>query len=324
MTAIIPRPHRLPPNLLELFYRGGERIASFHADAVPGGRAGLPDDVSRRPEEWLGSTVARSGSDGVGLTDLGPLGLLRALVADDPDVWLGPAHVARWGMSPALLVKLLDAGQRLPVHAHPDRRFAAEHLGCPFGKTEAWVVLDVPPGGGTVFVGTRRPVRRAEWAELVDAQAGDAMLDLLCPLVVNVGDGVVVPASTPHCIDAGVFVVELQEPTDFSLLMEWDGFDIDGRADGHLGLGFDLALGAVRNDALERRRTRPSHPPGGNAGRRDERGPVGRLAPTAAARLRRSLFPRLGGRRDRWAHHRPGGVLRRRGHGRRGNAVLGR
>jgi mannose-6-phosphate isomerase len=29
-----------------------------------------------------------------------------------------------------LLVKLLDAGQRLPVHAHPDGQFAQTHVAC--------------------------------------------------------------------------------------------------------------------------------------------------------------------------------------------------
>ena len=111
-------------------------------------------------------------------------------------------------------------------------------------------MLDVPSGGGTAYVGTIRPVRREEWAELVDDQAVDTMLELLRPLRIDVGDGVVVPASTPHCLDAGVFVVELQEPTDFSILLEWDGFKVDGLADGHLGLGFPTALGAVRTDAL--------------------------------------------------------------------------
>jgi mannose-6-phosphate isomerase len=42
-----------------------------------------------------------------------------------------------------------------------------------------------------------------------------------------------------------VFLVELQEPTDLSVLLEWDGFDIDGARDGHLGLGLDVALGCV-------------------------------------------------------------------------------
>ena len=208
------------------------------------------------PEEWLASTVSRWGSDDAGLTDLGEAGLLRDLVEADPDGWLGAAHVARWGSSPALLVKLLDAGERLPVHVHPDRSFARRHLDCPFGKTEAWVVLDAPAGGGTVFVGTRLPVSRAQWAELVEAQATDAMLDLLVPVTVHAGDGVVVPASTPHCIDRDLFVVELQEPTDFSMLLEWDGFGVDGRVDGHLGLGFDVALDAVRPRRARRRRAR--------------------------------------------------------------------
>ena len=240
------RPFTLPPNVIEHFYLGGQRIATMRGRVAPTGPAARPGEPLRRPEEWLASTVARWGTDdGSGLTELGSLGSLTELIAADPEGWLGSAHVARWGSSPALLVKLIDAGQRLPVHVHPTRRFATKHLGCPFGKTEAWVVLDVPPGGGTAFVGTTRPVRRDEWAELVDAQATDAMLDLLHPVTVHAGDGVLVPSSTPHCIDAGVFVVELQEPTDFSVLLEWEGFAIDGRAEGHLGLGFDLALGCV-------------------------------------------------------------------------------
>jgi mannose-6-phosphate isomerase len=242
--------YRLPPNAIEHFYRGGERIAALREQLAPAGAPALPDRPLHRPEEWLASTVSRWGAPDIGTTDLGPLGPLAELVAADPGSWLGPDHAARWGSSPALLVKLLDAGQRLPVHVHPGRRFAGRHLACPFGKTEAWVVLEVPPGGGTAYLGTTRSVRREEWAELVDAQATDEMLALLHPLRVHPGDGVVVPAGTPHCLDAGVFVVELQEPTDFSVLLEWDGFDIDGRADGHLGLGFDTALDAVRTDAV--------------------------------------------------------------------------
>jgi mannose-6-phosphate isomerase len=244
------RPYPLPPNVIEHFYLGGDRIAEMRGQDLPAGPATRPGEPLRRPEEWLASTVARWGTDGSGLTELGSLGPLHGLIADDPEGWLGSAHVDRWGSSPALLVKLIDAGQRLPVHVHPTRQFATKHLGCPFGKTEAWVVLETPPGGGTVFVGTTRPVRRDEWAELVDAQATDAMLDLLHPVTVNVGDGVFVPSSTPHCIDAGVYIVELQEPTDFSVLLEWDGFAVDGRADGHLGLGFDTAIDAVRTDAV--------------------------------------------------------------------------
>ncbi|HMO12115.1 MAG TPA: carbohydrate kinase, partial [Actinotalea sp.] len=46
-------------------------------------------------------------------------------------------------------------------------------------------------------------------------------------------------------IGEGALVVELQEPTDLSVLLEGSGFEIDGSVDGHLGLGFDVAVGAV-------------------------------------------------------------------------------
>jgi mannose-6-phosphate isomerase len=53
------------------------------------------------------------------------------------------------------------------------------------------------------------------------------------------------PAGTPHFIGEGILVVELQEPTDLSILLEWDGLAVDGDREGHLGLGFDVALRAV-------------------------------------------------------------------------------
>jgi mannose-6-phosphate isomerase len=54
-----------------------------------------------------------------------------------------------------------------------------------------------------------------------------------------------VPAGLPHTVASGVFVLELQEPTDLSILLEWQGFAVDGTKDGHLDLGFDTALQAV-------------------------------------------------------------------------------
>jgi mannose-6-phosphate isomerase len=54
-----------------------------------------------------------------------------------------------------------------------------------------------------------------------------------------------VPPGVLHAVGKGVFLVELQEPEDLSILLEWRGFELDGERDGHLGLGFDLALEAV-------------------------------------------------------------------------------
>lgn len=47
-----------------------------------------------------------------------------------------------------------------------------------------------------------------------------------------------VPAGVPHAIGAGVFLVELQEPSDLSVVAETGGFPIDP-ADASLGRGWD-------------------------------------------------------------------------------------
>jgi mannose-6-phosphate isomerase len=114
-------------------------------------------------------------------------------------------------------------------------------------------------------------------ARLVTEQQVSVLLDSLNTIPVAPGDTVLVPAGTPHAIGEGVLLVELQEPTDFSVLLEWDGFAIDGRRQGHLGLGFDVALRAAdrsRRTAAELDRLR--------AGRGPVRPGVERLFPAEA------------------------------------------
>jgi mannose-6-phosphate isomerase len=52
---------------------------------------------------------------------------------------------------------------------------------------------------------------------------------------VRAGDVLLCPAGVPHAIGAGVLVIELQEATDFSIMLEWDGYPLDP-ADAFLGL----------------------------------------------------------------------------------------
>ena len=120
------KPIPLPPNQLHHFYRGGDSIARFR---------GTPSTDDHAPEDWFGSTTTMFGSDERGLTRLSDGRLLRDAIEADPDAFLGRAHTARFGSDTALLVKLLDAGQRLPAHFHPDVAFAGSRLGLAHGKT---------------------------------------------------------------------------------------------------------------------------------------------------------------------------------------------
>ena len=235
------RPMLLPANNFEHFYEGGASIARFRGLPVV---AGL-----RRPEDWIASTTTRFGDASKGLSALPDGRLLRDAVSADPVSWLGNEHVLAYGADTGLLVKLLDVEKRLIVHTHPDRDFARRHLGCAHGKTEAWVILETTVPDPVVYVGFREAVGESQLAEWVREQRTDEMLAALNELPVRVGDVILVPAGVPHAIGAGVFIAEVQEPTDFSLTLEWRGFAIDGQRDGHLGLGFDLALQSVDRSA---------------------------------------------------------------------------
>jgi mannose-6-phosphate isomerase len=112
------------------------------------------------------------------------------------------------------------------------------------------VVLETPPEGAPVWVGCREDVDPAVLRSMVDAQDKAGLVALLNRIVVYPGDAVLVPSGAPHCTGAGAFVLELQEPTDFSVLLEWDGFALDGPTEGRLGLGFDVALQCVNRRAF--------------------------------------------------------------------------
>ena len=238
MTSV---PHVLPPNQFHRFYAGGARIDAFR---------GLPAGEDGRPEDWIGSTATEFGEQAKGLSRVADGRLVRDLVRADPEALLGPAHVARFGADPGLLVKLLDAGERGPVHLHPDRDFARARLGLPWGKTEAWLILSADPGA-VVHVGLREPLDAATLRRWVEDQDAGEMLAALHELPVSAGSTLFVPAGTLHAIGAGILLLELQEPTDLSVLLEFERFGVDSGAQ-HLQLGWDVAL-----SALDRRRTDP-------------------------------------------------------------------
>jgi mannose-6-phosphate isomerase len=231
----------LPPNLIPRFYLGGPAIAELR---------GFQLDGDRVPEEWIGSTTKVFGETELGLSRLADGRLLSDVIGADPETWLGPAHVQRFGADPALLVKLLDAGERLPVHVHPDGPFAREHLGTTFGKTEAWIVIAAAPGA-QVHVGFREDVAEDTLRAWIADQDHAAMLAALNPVDVSAGDAIFVPAGVAHAIGDGLLIVELQEPSDMSVLLEWDGFGIEDEDEATLGLGWDTALGCVEHDARD-------------------------------------------------------------------------
>ncbi|MFL5680895.1 MAG: class I mannose-6-phosphate isomerase [Chloroflexota bacterium] len=240
-------PWRLEPNRVQRFYRGGALLERFRSGGAASG------DDADRPEDWVGSATRAwtppgtpPTSDGLSVVRVGGLERRIAdLLADDPDAIAGAPLVAAAGASTGLLVKLLDAAVRLPVHAHPSRAFARRHLGSFFGKAEAWLVIDTrqiageqPPGVRLAF---RHDIAPTELRRLVEDERTEAILDAMHHRPTAPGDVWFIPPGLPHAIGAGVFMVEIEEPSDFSVVIETRDVPIDP-INASLGLGWDDAI----------------------------------------------------------------------------------
>ncbi|MGO9310110.1 MAG: class I mannose-6-phosphate isomerase [Spirochaetia bacterium] len=199
------------PNRVSRTYRGGRLLAAM---------CGRVEDDGNRPEEWIASTVrARvdapsrkseglSVVEGTGVLFEELLRLRRtALLGDRQDL--------------GVLVKFIDSSTRLPAQVHPDKSFARRHFGSSSGKTEMWLVLAVRPAAN-LFIGFREGVTRRALAEAVDASESDssALVSLLNEVPARPGEAWLIPGRLAHAIGAGCLILEVQEPTDFTIRPE--------------------------------------------------------------------------------------------------------
>lgn len=209
----------LHPNPVWRSYQGGRVLRAFR---------GQPDTKDDHfPEDWLASTVlARNGEnsrgpmEGLSRISDGNNGLFIESLKQSPELWFGPDQAARQD-SPALgvLWKLLDSSVRLQFQAHPDAGFARRYLKSNAGKTECWYILGTREEA-YVYLGFQRSPSRESWARMIREQRVDEMLACFEKIRVQPGDCYVVPAGKPHAIGAGIFMMELMEPTDWVVRCE--------------------------------------------------------------------------------------------------------
>lgn len=209
----------LSPNPVWRSYYGGSVLRAFR---------GQPDTKDDHfPEDWLASTVlARNGKnsqsavEGLSRISDAKSDLLVESLQQRPEFWFGSDQTARRVSSVlGVLWKLLDSSVRLQFQAHPDAGFARRHLNSQAGKTESWYILGTR-GEAHVYLGFQHPPAREDWARMIREQRVDEMLACFEKIPVQPGECYVIPAGTPHAIGAGVFMMELMEPTDWVVRCE--------------------------------------------------------------------------------------------------------
>ncbi|MCA9309938.1 MAG: class I mannose-6-phosphate isomerase [Phycisphaerales bacterium] len=146
---------------------------------------------------------------------------------------MGTVELTEYGGFP-LLVKFLDARERLSVQVHPGAAQAAALGDGP--KSEAWVVLDAEPNA-VIACGLADGVSRDLFEAAFDTPGMEPLLKTYRPVEGDVFD---VPAGTVHALGPGVVAYEIQQNSDLTFrVYDWGR----GRE-----LHLDEAREAVRDD----------------------------------------------------------------------------
>ena len=217
-------PSILPfePNRVLRLYLGGSGI-----DKLCGKE---PAVDNRYPENWIASCIEGNGrayhSPGHGISKIrldGEVVSFPEYLAAHGEELLGERHLRRYGANPAVLVKLLDSAEQLPMQVHPTKEDALRHLGSPYGKTEAWLVLATRKVNGEdpyLLVGFNpRLDKETFMRECLEGQFKTG-LSMLNRIDVKPGDTIIIRGGVPHAIGPGVTMVEVMEPSDWVVIPE--------------------------------------------------------------------------------------------------------
>ena len=190
---------------------GGRRLESeFGKKLPPNTRIGESWEIVDRPEAQ--SVVANPPLNGKTLHEL--------WTQNRHDIFGDVLETPRF----PLLIKLLDAQEKLSLQVHPPEKAAAKLRGEP--KTEFWYVAAADPGA-ELFLGFREPITRAQFKRALDK---GTVQDCVHKIRVKAGDAMFLPAGRLHAVGGGNLLVEIQQNSDTTYrVFDWNRTDADGK-----------------------------------------------------------------------------------------------
>jgi mannose-6-phosphate isomerase len=188
---------------------GGSRIAQTYSRTIPKKICAESWEISDREDGM--SVVAKGLLAGQ---------TLQSILQTDSTQILGTRTL---GTRFPLLIKLIDAQQKLSVQVHPNDHTAATHGG--EAKTEMWILLGQNPA--QVFCGLEKGITPEDFK--IAIQAGTTG-DCLHTLPVQKDSVVFVQGGYVHAIDAGCFILEIQQNSNTTYrIHDWGRMGNDGK-----------------------------------------------------------------------------------------------
>lgn len=125
-----------------------------------------------------------------------------------------------------ILVKFIDAANKLSVQVHPSDEYAREYENGQLGKTEMWYVIDADPGAKLVY-GFNRDVNEEMLRRALKSGSVEKYLQFV---PVHPGDVFFIKSGTVHAIGAGILLAEIQESSNLTYrLYDYERHGKDGK-----------------------------------------------------------------------------------------------
>lgn len=205
------QPLVFEPIFMERMWGGRRLETHFGKKLPPNVRIGESWEIVDRPEAQ--SVVANGPLKGKTLHELWTQHR-HDIFGDVPDSDRFP-----------LLLKLLDAQEKLSLQVHPPREVAATLGGEP--KTEFWYVA-AAERDAEIFVGLRAALTREQFKRAVDEKTVE---DCVHKIRVKAGDAMFLPAGRFHAVSGGNLLVEIQQNSDTTYrVFDWNRVDEKGRS----------------------------------------------------------------------------------------------
>ena len=170
---------------------------------------------------------------------------LKSLFEKYPLEFLGNHHYEKYGANTQFLLKFLDSSIRLHLQAHPTIEFSKKHLNSNSGKTEAYVILGIRDEvkDPYIYLGFQNAIDTEVFKEAIINQNIEKLTSCFEKIPIKAGDVFIVPGGLPHAIGEGVFMIEIMEPTDFAVRLEFEkgGYVLPEEA-RFMSRGVDFAL----------------------------------------------------------------------------------
>jgi mannose-6-phosphate isomerase len=169
--------------------------------------------------------------------------LLHELWRDERSEVFGEAYAGHKSERFPLLIKLLDAKERLSVQVHPPADVAGKLGGEP--KTEMWYFARCSPNA-RIYVGVVHGTTRSRFEELIRAGAVEQGVH---EVPVRAGDSIFIPSGRLHAIGEGNVIVEIQQNSDTTYrVFDWNRQGLDGKP---RALHIDESLACIDFEDIE-------------------------------------------------------------------------